>query len=237
VEVRTGRLMPDRAITVSKVYEEDAMSQGNYIILSGYVTAEPKLGHTKASQTPVTKIRVGSTPRWLDRTTGEWRDGETSYYNVKCWRKLAENVNGSLRKGDMVLVRGKFRTRTWVDDQQHTRIELEVEADSVGHDLSFGWSRFNRGAHVPPGAMKGLEDGEAARQGMAPEVDLSEDAEFHEGPDDFGGYGGAPGDDGDHSDHGDDGGHGGHGDDRDDRDDRDDLTSGFGQRAAEAAAV
>ena len=72
---------------------------------------------------------------------------------------------------------------------------------------------------------------------LAPEVDLSEDAEFHEGPDDFGGYGGAPGDDGDHSDHGDDGGHGGHGDDRDDRDDRDDLTSGFGQRAAEAAAV
>jgi single-strand DNA-binding protein len=172
------------------------MSQGNYIILTGYVTSEPKLGFTKVSRTPVTKIRVGSTPRWLDRGTGEWRDGETSYFNVKCWRKLAENVTGSLRKGDMVLVRGKFRTRTWVDDQQHTRVELEVEADSVGHDMAFGWSRFNRGVHVPPpGAGVAQANGEAIRQDMAPDGGLPEDSEFADEPDEYGGgYGNLPGD-------------------------------------------
>jgi single-strand DNA-binding protein len=158
------------------------MSQGNYIILTGYVTAEPRLGHTKVSKTPVTKIRVGSTPRWLDRGTGEWRDGETSYYNVKCWRKLAENVTGSLRKGDMILVSGKFRTRTWVDDQQHTRVELEIEADSVGHDMAFGWSRFNRGVHVPPGAMQGQANGEAVRQEMGPDPDMA-DVDFDDDDD------------------------------------------------------
>lgn len=181
------------------------MSQANYIILTGYVTAEPTLGFTKTSRTPITKIRVGSTPRRLDRATGEWSDGETSYYNVTCWRKLAENVTGSLRKGDMILVRGKFRTRTWVDEQQHTRVELEVEADSVGHDMSFGWSRFNRGVHVPPGAMRGLADGEAARQGMAPksglpedaeDAEYAEDAEFADGLEEYGRYGGLPGDEG-----------------------------------------
>jgi single-strand DNA-binding protein len=150
------------------------MSQSNYIILTGFVTAEPKLGHTKASKTPVTKIRVGSTPRWLDRATGEWRDGETSYYNVKCWRKLAENVTGSLRKGDMILVSGKFRTRTWVDDQQHARVELEIEADSVGHDMAFGWSRFNRGVHVPLSAVQAQASGEAVRQEMAPDPDMAD---------------------------------------------------------------
>ncbi len=162
------------------------MSQANYITLTGFVTAEPKLGRTKVSGTPVAKIRVGSTPRWLDRTTGEWRDGETSYYNVKCWRKLAENVTGSLRKGDMIFVRGKFRTRTWTDEQQHTRVELEVEADSVGHDMSFGWSHFNRGVHVPPESVRAQANGEAARQDMAPDAD---DAEYDE-------YGGLPGDEG-----------------------------------------
>lgn len=172
------------------------MSQSNYITLTGFVTAEPTLGLTKASKTPVTKIRVGSTPRWLDRGTGEWRDGETSYYNVRCWRKLAENVTASLRKGDMILVRGKFRTRTWVDEQQHTRVELEVEADSVGHDMSFGWSRFNRGVHTPPGATSGQANGEALRQQMAADADLPEDGEFADGSDEHGGYGALPGDDG-----------------------------------------
>lgn len=175
------------------------MSQSNYIILTGYVTAEPKLGHTKMSMTPVAKIRVGQTPRWLDRSTGEWRDGETSYFNVKCWRKLAENVAASLRKGDMILVRGRFRTRTWVDDKQHTRVELEIEAESVGHDMAFGWSHFNRGVHMTPEQRQRLADGEAARQDQAPDDDLDEDGEFvdapdgldaPDAPDGYGGYGG-----------------------------------------------
>lgn len=160
------------------------MNQGNYIVMTGFVTAEPKLGHTKATNTPVTKIRVGSTPRRLDRTTGEWQDGETSYYNVKCWRKLAENVSHCLRKGDIVLVRGKFRTRTWVDDKQHTRVEVEIEAESVGHDMSFGWSHFNRGVHTPPGTARALAEGEAARQEMAPDPEFDEDVEFADGNED-----------------------------------------------------
>ncbi len=172
------------------------MSQTNYIVLSGYVTAEPKLSFTKSTRTPVTRIRVGSTPRRLDRGTGEWRDGETSYYNVTCWRKLAENVTGSLRKGDMVLVRGRFRTRTWVDEQQHTRVELEIEAESVGHDLSFGWSHFNRGVHVPASASRDLANGEAIRHDMAPDEELY-DGEFPGGPDD---YASLPGDEGGSSD-------------------------------------
>jgi single-strand DNA-binding protein len=171
------------------------MSQGNYIVMTGYVTAEPTLGHTKTTKTPMAKIRVGSTPRWLNRSTGEWQDGETSYYNVICWRRLAENVSACLRKGDMILVRGKFRTRTWVDEQQHTRVELNIEAESVGHDMSFGWSHFNRGVHVPPGTQRGIENGEAARQDMAPDEDLPEYSEFA-GIQGGGGYGGRPDDEG-----------------------------------------
>ena len=172
------------------------MSQTNYIVMTGFVTAEPKLGQTKGTNTPVTKIRVGSTPRWLDRSTGEWRDGETSYFNVKCWRKLAVNVKACLRKGDMIVVRGKFRTRTWVDDQQHTRTELEIEADSVGHDMAFGWSHFNRGVHTPPGTARAIAEGEAVRQDMAPDpdVDADGDIEYAEVPDEDGSYGDLPGD-------------------------------------------
>lgn len=161
------------------------MSQVGYLTLTGYVTAEPKLWHTARTKTPVASVRVGSTPRRLDRTTGEWQDGETSYYTVKCWRRLAENVHGSLRKGDMIIVRGKVTTRTWVDDQQRTRTEMQVEADSVGHDLSFGWSRFNRGVQVPPGSRQAVDQGEAARQGMVPEAGQPGGAEFPDEEDEY----------------------------------------------------
>ena len=156
------------------------MSQDNTITVRGYVTAEPKMWQRTPEQAPVATIRVGSTPRKLNRETGEWQDGETSYYSVKCWRKLAENVHGSLRKGDMVIVRGKVSIRSWLDDQQRVRMEVEIEADSVGHDLAFGWSRFNRGVHTPPSVREGLANGEAIRQGMAPEPDLPDEDQFAE---------------------------------------------------------
>ena len=56
------------------------MSQDNQITLRGYLTAEPRLHQKTATATPVTEIRVGSTPRRLNRETGEWHDAPTSYY-------------------------------------------------------------------------------------------------------------------------------------------------------------
>jgi len=140
------------------------MSQDNQITLRGYVTAEPKFWQATPTRNPFAEIRVGSTARRLNKETGEWLDGDTSYYTVKCWRRLAVNVASCLRKGDMVLIRGKVITRTWLDDQQRSRSQMQVEADSVGHDLSFGWSHFNRGVQPQPHAAQHLADGETSRQ-------------------------------------------------------------------------
>lgn len=149
------------------------MSQENMIILRGFVTAEPKFWQSSPTQTPLAEIRLGHTPRRLNRATGEWEDGETSYYTVKCWRRLAVNVKGSLRKGDMILVRGKVAMRTWVDDQQRNRVQMQVEADSVGHDLAFGWSHFNRGDQSPWNSTRQKANGEAAMH----DVDAFEEAD------------------------------------------------------------
>lgn len=152
------------------------MSQENTITLRGFVTAEPRFWQPTPTHTPVAEIRIGSTPRRLNRATGEWEDGETSYYNIKCWRRLAVNVKGSLRKGDMVLIRGKVVMRTWVDDQQRTRVQMQVEADSVGHDLAYGWSHFNRGAQGGWPSSRAVADGEVARQNLDASADAEDDA-------------------------------------------------------------
>jgi single-strand DNA-binding protein len=178
------------------------MNQIGYVTLTGYVATEPKLYFTKNNEVPMANIRVGSTPRRIDRTTGEWRDGDTSYFTVKCWRRLAMNAKASLHKGDPVIVQGKFRTRSWANEER-SGTEVEIEADSIGHDLSFGWSHFNRGAHARPGAMQELAQGEAIRQMVAAEMpempDLpDDDAELSGYP---GGHAGGadslPGDEGD----------------------------------------
>jgi single-strand DNA-binding protein len=178
VEMRTGggrrRTHLEQVLRARRIA---AMSQENTITLRGFVTAEPKLWQPTPTHTPVTEIRVGSTPRRLNRATGEWEDGATSYYTVKCWRRLAVNVKSSLRKGDMVIIKGKFVTRTWVDDQQRTRMRMHVEADSVGHDLSFGWSHFNRGASTSWGAVREQADGEVARQDLDAMVDARDDGD------------------------------------------------------------
>jgi single-strand DNA-binding protein len=144
------------------------MSMDNQITLRGFVTAEPKFRQTTQTATPVTEIRVGSTPRRLNRETGEWQDQPTSYYTVKCWRRLAINASSSLHKGDMVVVRGRFYMREWTDNEQRPRAALEIEADSMGHDLAYGWSHFLRGLRPQPAGLAGPDAGELARQGLGP---------------------------------------------------------------------
>jgi hypothetical protein len=56
--------------------------------------------------TPVASFRVASNERHRDRATGSWRDGDTLYVNVTCWRSLAENVHASVGVGDPVVVHG-----------------------------------------------------------------------------------------------------------------------------------
>jgi single-strand DNA-binding protein len=151
------------------------MSQDNQITLRGYLTAEPKFFQKTPTAVPVTEIRVGSTPRRLNRETGEWQDLPTSYYRVKCWRRLAVNAVSSLHKGDMVVIRGRFYMTQWVDNQQRPRTTLEIEADSVGHDLAYGWSHFMRGSRSP-GSRSGVDTGEMARQDVtSPRPDDSDD--------------------------------------------------------------
>jgi single-strand DNA-binding protein len=174
VELRDRRrMLPDACRTPKARKEDGDMSQENTITLRGFVTAEPKFGQTASTQTPYAEIRLGSTASRLNKETGAWEDGETSYYTVKCWRRLAVNVKGSLRKGDMILVRGKVMMRSWVDDQQRNRVQMQVEADSVGHDLAFGWSHFNRGDQSPWNASRHMADAETGR----PDAEAYEEAD------------------------------------------------------------
>jgi single-strand DNA-binding protein len=135
------------------------MSQEAFATVAGYATADPIFRLTKGG-VELAHVRVACTPRRLNHGSGEWEDGDTSYFSVTCWRKLATAVRASIRKGDPVLVRGRMRTRSWKSDDR-TVSEVEIDADAMGHDLTRGWATFNRGMR-PPVEQAGA--GEEARQ-------------------------------------------------------------------------
>jgi len=124
------------------------MSQGGYVTLVGFVAREPRIRQVSEGRF-VADLRVGATTRKVDRQTGQWVDAETSYYTVNCWRRLAGHVKASLRKGDPVVVKGKFRTHSYEDKAGTLRTEVEIVADTVGHDLTRGIANYMRPERPP----------------------------------------------------------------------------------------
>lgn len=112
------------------------------VTVVGNVATEPKLRVT-AGGARVTNFRVASTERRFNKAANVWRDGDTAFFNVSCWRAAAENVADSIHKGDPVLVHGRLRISSYEKDGM-TRSNFEIDAHAVGHDLFRGVSSFTK---------------------------------------------------------------------------------------------
>jgi single-strand DNA-binding protein len=115
-------------------------------------TPEPR---TTTSGLTVTSFRLACTPRRFDRAQTRWVDCPTVFITVTCWRQLAENVVGSLRRGDRVLVAGRLRQRVYQQEDGTRRASIEIDADAIGPDLGRHAVHVRRPARepvpIPPG--------------------------------------------------------------------------------------
>jgi single-strand DNA-binding protein len=131
-----------------------------YVTVVGNVLTAPEWRRTESTKALVTHFKVASTSRKLDRETGRWIDGNHLRVRVTCWRRLAENVAACVMTGDPVVVLGRLYTRDWVDPDGQHRVQYELEAVSVGHDLTRGQGTFKRIKAGGP-ATGEVEDGRA----------------------------------------------------------------------------
>lgn len=113
-----------------------------YMTIVGNVVDEPRQRNTNNGHA-VTNFRVASTSRRFDRESGHFVDNSTLFVNVTCWRALAENVGQSVKKGQPVMVTGRYYSREYTVDEQ-VRFSFELEASAVGHDLSRGVTDFRK---------------------------------------------------------------------------------------------
>jgi single-strand DNA-binding protein len=112
------------------------------ITVTGLVATAPR--HLVTSEgLPITSFRLASTQRRFDRSQEKWIDAETNWYTISTFRQLAINAAGSIAKGDRVVATGRLRIREW-ENGDRTGTNIEIEADAMGHDLTWGSSAFSR---------------------------------------------------------------------------------------------
>ena len=113
------------------------------ITLIGNLTDDPELRFTP-SGAAVAKFRVASTPRYQDRQTGEWKDGEALFLTCNVWRQAAEHVAESLQRGARVIVAGRLRQRTYETREGEKRTVFEVEVDEIGPSLRYATAKVQK---------------------------------------------------------------------------------------------
>lgn len=136
------------------------MAGDTNITLIGNLTEDPVLRFTP-SGAAVANFRVASTPRYLDRQSGEWKDGEALFLNCNIWRQAAEHVAESLQRGMRVIVSGRLRQRTYETKEGEKRTVFELEVDEIGPSLRYATAKVQKmsrssgggggfGASAPP---------------------------------------------------------------------------------------
>jgi single-strand DNA-binding protein len=121
------------------------------VTVVGNLVAEPRLAFTNDGQA-VASFRLASTPRRFDRATEEWKDGDTLFTSVTCWRALAENVSASLKKGSSVIVLGRLSVRPYETKDGDKRQSVDIDAIAVGPELGRAITLIKRAERAVPAA-------------------------------------------------------------------------------------
>ena len=113
------------------------------ITVIGNLTGDPELRFTP-NGAAVANFTIASTPRVFERSSGEWKEGETLFLRASVWREAAENVAETLRKGMRVIAQGKLKSRSYETKEGERRTSMELEIEEIGPSLRFASANVNR---------------------------------------------------------------------------------------------
>ena len=118
------------------------MASENQVTIVGNLVDDPELRYTP-NGAAVCKIRVAVNRRYKDES-GQWKDGETSYFTVNAWRSLAENVAETMTRGSRAIITGRLLQRSWETQEGDKRTVIEIEADEVGPSLRWATAKIEK---------------------------------------------------------------------------------------------
>lgn len=119
------------------------MATENQVTIVGNVTRDPELRYTPNGAALV-KFGVAVNRRFKDEVSGQWKDGETSFFDVTAWRSLAENIAESITQGTRVVIVGRLRTNSWETQEGEKRSKVEIEAEEIGPSLKWATAKVDK---------------------------------------------------------------------------------------------
>src|SRR3954447_9348960 len=118
------------------------MANDNTVTLVGNVTRDPELRYTPSGPTAAT-FGLAVHRRWQNRQTQEWEE-QVSFFDVKSWSGLAENVAESIQRGTRVIVTGRLEQRSWATDNGEKRSKVEVVGDEIAPILRWATAQVQK---------------------------------------------------------------------------------------------
>ncbi len=160
------------------------MASVNKVIIVGNLGADPETRYTPGGDA-VTNIRVATTDKWKDKTSGEMKEA-TEWHRISFFGRLAEVAGEYLKKGSQVYVEGSLRTRKWQDKDGQDRYSTDIRGDvmqMLGRREGGGAPRDDagprggeaRGGEAKGGEAKGGGDAKPAQKKPAGKFDDMED--------------------------------------------------------------
>ena len=136
------------------------MAFDNTVTIVGNVTRDPELRYL-TSGTALASFGVAWNNRYKNNAGEQVED--TSFFDVTCWRDLADNVAESIRKGDRVIVFGRLDQRSWETQDGDKRSKVEITADDVAPSLRWATAEIHKVRRDGPGGGSGGSGGEPPR--------------------------------------------------------------------------
>ncbi|WP_433501722.1 single-stranded DNA-binding protein (plasmid) [Sphaerimonospora sp. CA-214678] len=119
------------------------MANETAITIVGNLVDDPEFRFTNSGQA-VVRFRIAANERYVDRQTGEWKDGGSLFLTCNAWRELGEHVAESLQRGMRVIVQGRLRQRSYETDTGDKRTVYEIEVDEIGPALRFAIAKVTK---------------------------------------------------------------------------------------------
>lgn len=133
----------------------------NTVTLVGNVTRDPEIRYTPSGQTVAT-FGLAVNRRWQNRQTQEWEE-QVSFFDIKCWSQMAENVSESVQRGTRVIVTGRLEQRSWETDNGEKRSKVEVVADEIAPSLRWATAQVTKIERNAAGSSPSAGTGGAGR--------------------------------------------------------------------------
>ena len=96
------------------------------VMLIGRVSIYPELRRMDNSRSKL-NLRLATTESYKN-PNGEWQD-ITDWHTIVMWGPMADRGEKDIKKGNLVYIEGKIRTRSWEDKEGHKKYATEIIAE------------------------------------------------------------------------------------------------------------